>query len=173
MFPAWCFRQRKCMVQGLVNRVFNETWTHSCLQFEWFLVHYGFFVKVGPFFFLGSVSLSLLYPSFILIFDTLCVCVCVGVVSDFTNSYFFSVYVCMYVLKFLYIYIYIYIYTYIYICLFPFVCVCMIHVLFNFRLSLSITFFSFIWSMCSRSFDILALFKIFLDYIYMYIYVYI
>ena len=33
MFPAWRFRQRKRIAQGLVNGVFNETWNHSCLQF--------------------------------------------------------------------------------------------------------------------------------------------
>ena len=40
MFPAWCFRQRTFMPQGLVNGVFIENWTHSCLQFECFSVHW-------------------------------------------------------------------------------------------------------------------------------------
>ena len=34
MLPVSCFRLRKYMAQGLVNRVLNETGTHSCLQFE-------------------------------------------------------------------------------------------------------------------------------------------
>ena len=36
MFPACCFLQRTYVAQGIVNRVLNETWTHSCFQFEWF-----------------------------------------------------------------------------------------------------------------------------------------
>ena len=36
MLPACCFRQRTCMAQGIVNRVLNEIWTHSCLQFNGF-----------------------------------------------------------------------------------------------------------------------------------------
>ena len=75
------------MAQGFVNGVFNETWTHSCLQFEWFSVGYGsFFMRVAPLFFSESVFL-LVYFIFhwLLIFDTLyiyiyiCVCVCVCV----------------------------------------------------------------------------------------------
>ena len=46
-----------------VNGVFNETWTHSCFQFKWFLVMLVFF-KVVPFFFLEGISLCLLYNSF-------------------------------------------------------------------------------------------------------------
>ena len=38
MFPACCFRQRTYMPQSLVNGVLNVTWTHLCLQFEWFSV---------------------------------------------------------------------------------------------------------------------------------------
>ena len=49
---------------------------------------------VTPLFFLECVYLSLLYHHLLLIFDTFfrgaCVCMCVGVVSDFTYSYFFS-----------------------------------------------------------------------------------
>ena len=42
IFPACCFRQRTYMAQGLINGILNETWTHSCLQFEWFSDGYGF-----------------------------------------------------------------------------------------------------------------------------------
>ena len=35
-----------------------------------------FFMNAGPFFFLECVSLSLLYPHLLLIFDTVCMCVC-------------------------------------------------------------------------------------------------
>ena len=114
MFLALRFRQRTRMAQCLV---FNETWTHSCLQFEWFSVGYGFFYEGHSFIFLECVSLSLFYPSFA--FDigyVVCVCVCIGVVSDFTYSYFFSMYVWMCVLRFFCIYIYIYIYTFASIC---------------------------------------------------------
>ena len=42
VFPACRFRQRTYTIQGLVNGVLTETWTHSCLKFEWFSVGYGF-----------------------------------------------------------------------------------------------------------------------------------
>ena len=142
MFPAWSVRQRICMAQGLVNELFNETWTHSCLQLEWFSVVMIFFMKVAFFFFLEYVSLSLLY---LICFWYLIRCVCVGVFLNLTNSYFISVYAVNVCLWDTYIYIYIYIlYIYMYFC-FHF-CVCMIHALFNFGLKLSINFFSFIWS---------------------------
>ena len=141
MFPVWCFRQRTCMAQGLVNGIFNETWTHSCLQFEWFSVNYVVFYEIASFFFLECVSLSFYFtPHLILIFDTLCVCVCVcvlewfrisltilcvcvcvGVVSDFTNSYFFSVYVWSCVLSFFFC---VYMYISMYVCFHVCVCVC-------------------------------------------------
>ena len=35
MFPAFYFRQRAYMAQGLVNRILKRTLTHSCLQFEY------------------------------------------------------------------------------------------------------------------------------------------
>ena len=38
MFPAFCFRQRIYMTQGLVNRELNDI----CLRFEWFSVDYVF-----------------------------------------------------------------------------------------------------------------------------------
>ena len=48
-----------------------------------------------PLFFFECVYLSLLYPSLIFdIFSSLCICVCIGVVLDFTNSYFSSVCEC-------------------------------------------------------------------------------
>ena len=45
MFPSAHFCQRTCMAQGLVNGIFNETRTHSCLQIQWFSVGFyaGFF----------------------------------------------------------------------------------------------------------------------------------
>ena len=115
MFPACCFHQRTCVAQGLVNGVLNKTWTHSCLQFEWFLVGQAGFI-------LGLISLFP-YSVFTLVcftlFDiwyiyNLCVCVCtgVGVVLDFANIFFISacVWVCH---SYFNIYIYIYIYIYI------------------------------------------------------------
>ena len=47
MFPACCFRQKTYMAQGLVNGVLNETWTHLCLEFEWFLVGYNLIYIYG------------------------------------------------------------------------------------------------------------------------------
>ena len=38
MFPACCFCQTIYIAQNLVNGALNETWIHSCLQFEWFSV---------------------------------------------------------------------------------------------------------------------------------------
>ena len=49
--------------------------------------------------------------------------------------------------------------------MFVFICVCTVHVLFIFGLNLSTKSFSFFWNSYSRSFDILALFFIYLDYI--------
>ena len=49
VFLAWIFLQR-CMAQGLVNWVFNETWTHSYLEFECFLLM--FFYECWSFLFL-------------------------------------------------------------------------------------------------------------------------
>ena len=69
MFPAWCFRLRTCMAQSLVNEVFNDTWIHSFLLFEWFSLGYGIFMKLGPFFFLECVSLINFTPHLLL-----CVC---------------------------------------------------------------------------------------------------
>ena len=40
MFPAYCFRQRTYMAEGDVNGLLNETWTPSCLEFEWFSFGY-------------------------------------------------------------------------------------------------------------------------------------
>ena len=43
MFPAYCFRQRTYMAQGVVNGILNETWTHSCLQLDGFQLVMGFY----------------------------------------------------------------------------------------------------------------------------------
>ena len=100
MFPACSFCQRTYMAQGLINGVLNETWTHLCLQFEWFSVGYWFIWRFSSLFL--RVCLPLLYPS--LIFDLflslficvcVCVCVCIGAVLDFTNSYFSTMCVCV------------------------------------------------------------------------------
>ena len=64
MFPGCCFRQRTNMAEGLVNGVLNETWTHSCLQFEWFSVGYRFIQRSFNLF-LECVYISLFYPSLI------------------------------------------------------------------------------------------------------------
>ena len=56
MFPAWCFRQRTCTAQRLLKDVFKKTWTHSCVQFEWFSVGNVFvFLWRSPFSFSESV----------------------------------------------------------------------------------------------------------------------
>ena len=66
-------------------------------------------------------------------------CVCAGVVSNFTYRYFFSVSVNVFLEIF---FAYIYIYIYIYVCFHLFVRT--IHVLFNFGLNFFIKFFFFI-----------------------------
>ena len=78
MFPAWYFRQRTCMAQGLVIGVHNDTWTHLCLQFEWFSVGYEFLWRsLLPFSF-SVFNLVCFTPRFHLIFDTFFryVCMC-------------------------------------------------------------------------------------------------
>ena len=140
MFPALCFRQRTCMAQGLGNGVFKETWTHSCLQFEWFWVGYIFLCRS---------LLSFSYNVFLLVYFSLIHFWSVGVVSDFTYSYFSLCIFERVSLDFFCVRIYIYIYIYIYACFHLWLCT--IDVLFNFDLNLSITFFSFIWS-CALSF---------------------
>ena len=51
---------------------------------------------------LSVFTLVCFTPHLLLIFDMLsvCLCVCIGVISDYTTSYFFSVYVWMCVLRF-------------------------------------------------------------------------
>ena len=141
---ACCFCQRTYMVQGLVNGVFNETWTRSFevgMVFSWFSVY----INVTPFFsflFSKCVYLSLFTSNCSLIFHMFLsfycqwLCVCVRVVLDFTYSYFLCVCVCVCVLRvfcvyecglkftgiyflliiFLCVYVCIYIYIYVYIC---------------------------------------------------------
>ena len=98
-FPDWWFRQRTYMAQGLVYGPFNETWTHSCLQFEWFSVGFGvlFLWRSLLSFFLNELLYSLFaFDIWYILCVCVCVCgcvyvcgcVCVGVVSDFTNIYF-------------------------------------------------------------------------------------
>ena len=147
LFNSFCSYIRVCFqLDAFVrehNGIFNETWTHSCLQFEWFSVVNGFFLMmVGPFFFLVCVTLSLFCRSFTFDIWYVCVCVCararvcvlvclcVVVVSDFSYNFFFTVYVwmCLEMLLCVYIYICIYtlnIYIYIYICVCVCVCVCL------------------------------------------------
>ena len=174
IFPSWCFYQRTCMAQGLVNGVFNESWTHSWLQFEWFSVGYGFLWRSFFSFSLSVFTLVCFTPHLFLIFDMMCVCVyvCVGVFWISLTVIFFSVFVCLEIPSptmcmcgsmvwnilliiifftnnfciYICMYVYIYIYIYIYIGMFVSICVCMIHVLFHFGLNLSLNFFSFIWS---------------------------
>ena len=132
VFPPWCFRQRTCLTQGLVYGVFNETWTYSCFLF-WMVFTYLFFRNDRPSFFLKYVSLSQLYlpdTSIHVIFDTLCVWLCVCLSGFGIHlKLFFSLCAWMWVLKFFSIYIYIY------VCLFPFMCVyesCFIQLCFRF-----------------------------------------
>ena len=90
MFPACCFRKRKYMAKGLVNGVLNKTCVCSLNDF---LLVMGLY-RGDLLFILECVYLSLLYPS--LIFDMFCrMWMCVGVVLDFSNSYFSSVCECV------------------------------------------------------------------------------
>ena len=101
-------------------------------------------MKVGPFFFLESFSLSLLYPAFAFdIWYVGCVCVCVCVLEWFRISLLliFSLCMCGWVFWDFFVYIYIYIY------MFVSICVCIYDsCLFIFSLNLPISSFSFIWS---------------------------
>ena len=74
MFPACCFRQRTCVAQGLLNGVRNETWTHSCFQYKWFLSGQTCFYKD---FVAISWSMFILF-CFTLLWYLICACVCVG-----------------------------------------------------------------------------------------------
>ena len=93
IFPACCFRQIAYMAQVNVNEVFNETWTHSCLQFEWFSVGYGFIYRSSSLFIRVCFIFVCFTPHlyFIYFCHCVCVCVCIGVVLDLTMSYFSSV----------------------------------------------------------------------------------
>ena len=93
MFPACCFRQRTCVAHGLLNGVLNETWTHSCFQYKWFLSGWICFYKGFCSSFLEYVYFGLLYPS--LIFDmflVVCVCVCVYVCVGFRFHYYIYIF---------------------------------------------------------------------------------
>ena len=61
MFPACCFRQRTCEVQGLLNGVLYENWTHSCFQYKWFLSGQICFYEGFCSSFLENVYIGLLY----------------------------------------------------------------------------------------------------------------
>ena len=77
MFPAYCFHQRTYIAHSLVNGVLNETWTHSCLQFEWFSVGYGFISRSSSLFFRVRFTLVSFTPHWYLIcFCHVYVCVC-------------------------------------------------------------------------------------------------
>ena len=54
MFPACCFHQRTYMAQGLVNGVFNETWTLSCLQLLKSLLFHQTSITILTTFFMNS-----------------------------------------------------------------------------------------------------------------------
>ena len=64
MFPAWCFRQRTCLAQGRVNRVFNETRTYFVFVIWMVFTTLSFFITITECwsFFFECVSLSLFYP---------------------------------------------------------------------------------------------------------------
>ena len=68
MFSACCFRLRAYMAQGLVNRVFNVTWTHLCLQFEWFFSLLSVYTEVTPLFFYECIYLRRLIFSWLFSF---------------------------------------------------------------------------------------------------------
>ena len=77
MFPACCFHQRTYVAQSLVNGVLNDTWTHSCLQFEWFSVGLGgFYIEVILPFSLSEFTLDCFTDIYIYIY--ICACVCVS-----------------------------------------------------------------------------------------------
>ena len=62
---------------GLFNKVLNETWTHSCFQYKWFLSGQTGLYKVLVSSFLECVYFGLLYPTLIFdMFIVVCVCVC-------------------------------------------------------------------------------------------------
>ena len=140
MFLACCFRHWTYLAQGLVNAVFNETWTNSRSKFECFSVGYGFYIEVILSFSLSVFTLVCFTPRWYLICFSrcvcVCVCVCVGVVLGFTNRYFSSlcvwvcvlgIFLCMcrsvvlnlLVTFFLIVFVYVYVYT----CLCMFVCI--------------------------------------------------
>ena len=66
---------REHVVQGLLNGVHNEIWTHSCFQYKWLLVGQASLYRGRCSSFLECVYFGLLYQS--LIFDMfIVVCVC-------------------------------------------------------------------------------------------------
>ena len=138
MFPAFCFHQKTYMPQGLGNGLLNETWTHLCLQLEWFSVVYGFIYGSSSLFL--RVCFTLVLPLIDIWYIFIIVCMG-GVFLEFINSYFSSVcaWVCVLMIfcvcrsgsrvwnllvtifsKKNYQYIYIYIYMCVCVC----VCVC-------------------------------------------------
>ena len=143
IFPACCFHQRTYVAQGLVNRVLNETWTHSCFQFKWPLVgQEGLYRGHSPSF-LECVYFGLLFQSLIFdMFIVVCVCVYIGVrlVWGFTNSFFpfFFCGVCecvssgSFVVLNLLVVLPPFLYMYTHICVYMCVCVCMCFQLFSF-----------------------------------------
>ena len=84
MYLACYFRQRTYVAQGLIDGVLNETWTHSCSQFECFSIWLWVLYRGYPPFFLECVYLSLLYAS--LIFDMF--------LLNFTIRFFFCFKIC-------------------------------------------------------------------------------
>ena len=112
ILPACCFHQRTCVAQSLVNRVLNETWTHSFPVWMTFGWSGGFYIGVIlPF----SPRVCLLWSALPLfdmfivlcghtlvlewfwvsltVFFLVCVCVCV-VLNLLVVFFFFLLYVC-------------------------------------------------------------------------------
>ena len=82
--------------QGFVNGLFNETWTHSCLQFEWFFSWLWVYMELSPLFFFECVCLYLLYPSLVFgIWYVLLLCVCIAIVWISLTVIFLCVCVCV------------------------------------------------------------------------------
>ena len=87
IFPDCCFCQRTYAAQGLVNGVHNETWTHSCSQFECFFPFgCGFYIEVILYFSLSVFTLVCFTPLWYLICFCRCVCVCVCTLEWFWAS---------------------------------------------------------------------------------------
>ena len=177
MFPACCFRQRTYGAQGLFNGALNETWTHSCFQYNWHLVWQTGLYRGRCFYFLECVYFCFTRLWFWYVYSCVCVCVCVGVgvVLGFMNGFFLCVSVyhrefCGFKFTGSPFSFFSYIYTY--------VCVCVCMCVYVFRV-----FFvcGHVWHkvyLMGIKWDFVMVvvwifFKLLLVYIYIYIYIYI